>query len=220
MKSIKATKLFRKVLAFALAVGMTFSVSINAKAAAGAQGIDVSKYQGAINWAAVASSGVSYTFIKVGSTNSGIDPYFAANVQGAQAAGVRTGVYIYSYATTVEQAIQEAQLVLQWIEPYNINFPGAIDIEDKTQKGLDANTCTAIANAFCTVIAQAGYTPIVYTYTNFYKTHFTSALAYDKWIAQYADHNDTPGWAIWQYTSSGTIPGVNGRVDMNIASKD
>ena len=129
-------------------------------------------------------------------------------------------MYIYSYATSVEAAIQEAQLVVQWIEGYNINFPVAFDIEDKTQKGLDANTCTAMANAFASVINQAGYTPILYTYTNFYKSHFTSALACDKWIAQYADHNDIAGWAIWQYSSGGAVPGVNGRVDMNVAVKD
>ncbi|MBO5617802.1 MAG: hypothetical protein J5901_05600 [Pseudobutyrivibrio sp.] len=219
MKKLKTSRLFKFVAALFLAVCMTLSVPVTANAA-GAQGIDVSKYQGAINWGAVAQSGVSYAFIKVGSTKSGIDPYFAANVQGAQAAGIRTGVYIYSYATSVEAAAQEAALVLQWIEPYNINFPVAFDIEDKTQKGLDANTCTAIANTFCSIISQAGYTPIVYTYTNFYKSHFTSALAYDKWIAQYSDHNDIAGWAIWQYSSGGAVAGINGRVDMNIAAKD
>ncbi|MCR5580243.1 MAG: hypothetical protein K6F66_01525 [Pseudobutyrivibrio sp.] len=215
----KASKLIKSLAAFALAVCMILSTPLSVSAA-GAQGVDVSKYQGSINWAAVAQSGVSYTFIKVGSTKSGVDPYFAANVQGAQAVGIRTGVYIYSYATTVEAAVQEAQLVLQWIEPYNINFPVAFDIEDSVQKGLDANTCTAMANAFCGTIAAAGYTPILYTYTNFYKAHFTSGLAYDKWIAQYSDHNDIAGWAIWQYTSGGAVAGINGRVDMNVAAKD
>ncbi|SFN59236.1 Lyzozyme M1 (1,4-beta-N-acetylmuramidase), GH25 family [Pseudobutyrivibrio sp. UC1225] len=212
-------RLVKACAALMLSAALMVSAPISASAV-GIQGIDVSKYQGAINWAAVAQSGVTYTFIKVGSTNSGIDPYFAANVKGAQAAGIRTGVYIYSYATSVEAAIQEAQLVVQWIEGYNINFPVAFDIEDKTQKGLDANTCTAMANAFASVINAAGYTPILYTYTNFYKAHFTSALACDKWIAQYADHNDIAGWAIWQYSSGGAVPGVNGRVDMNVAVKD
>ena len=219
MKLTKLKQVIKSVAALSLAAVMVLSTPIKAQAA-GIPGIDVSKYQGAINWGAVAQSGVGYTFIKAGSVNSGIDPYFAANVKGAQAAGVRTGVYIYSYATTVEQAAQEAQLLLQWIEPYNINFPVAIDIEDKTQKGLDANTCTAMANTFCAIIAQAGYTPILYTYTNFYKSHFTSAFAYDKWIAQYADHNDIGGWSIWQYSSGGAVPGIAGRVDMNMASKD
>ena len=218
MRALKSKKLFKSFAALLLAVVMTVSVPLTAQAAN--QGIDVSKYQGAINWAAVAQSGVSYAFIKVGSTKSGVDPYFAANVTAAQAAGIRTGVYIYSYATSVEAAAQEAQLVLQWIEGYNINFPVAFDIEDSTQKGLDAATCTAMANTFCSIIAAAGYTPILYTYTNFYKSHFTSGLAYDKWIAQYSDHNDIAGWAIWQYSSSGSVAGISGRVDMNIAAKD
>lgn len=216
---MKFKGLVKACAALMLSAALIVSTPLTASAA-GIQGIDVSKYQGGINWAAVAQSGITYTFIKVGSSNSGIDPYFAANVKGAQAAGIRTGVYIYSYATSVEAAIQEAQLVVQWIEGYNINFPVAFDIEDKTQKGLDANTCTAMANAFASVINQAGYTPILYTYTNFYKSHFTSALACDKWIAQYADHNDIAGWAIWQYSSGGAVPGVNGRVDMNVAVKD
>ena len=93
MKKFTASKIFKSIAAVALAVCMTLSSSITADAA-GAQGIDVSKYQGGINWGAVAQSGISYAFIKVGSTKSGVDPYFAANVQGAQAAGVRTGVYI------------------------------------------------------------------------------------------------------------------------------
>ncbi len=219
MKRLKLRNLVKSFTALALAAVMTFSMPISAEAA-GNQGVDVSKYQGNINWTAVAQSGVTYAFIKVGSTKRGIDPYFAKNVAGAQAAGIRTGVYIYSYATTVEAAAQEAQIVLQWIEPYSINFPVAFDIEDSTQKGLDANTCTAIANTFCTIISQAGYTPLLYTYTNFYKTHFTSALVADKWIAQYADHNDIAGWTIWQYSSSGAVPGIAGRVDMNVAAKD
>ncbi|MCR5416659.1 MAG: hypothetical protein K6E79_07680 [Pseudobutyrivibrio sp.] len=214
----RASKVVKSLAAFALAVVMTFSAPLTVSA--GNQGIDVSKYQGAINWAAVAQSGVSYAFIKVGSTKSGVDPYFATNVRNAQAAGVRTGVYIYSYATSVEAAAQEAALVLQWIEGYNINYPIAFDMEDACQKGLDAATCTAMANTFCSIIAQAGYTPMLYTYTNFYKSHFTSGLAYDKWIAQYSDHNDIAGWAIWQYSSSGAVAGVNGRVDMNVAAKD
>lgn len=218
MKKLNTSRFFKSIAALMLAVVMTFSVPLTANAAT--QGIDVSKYQGSINWAAVAQQGISFAFIKVGSTKSGLDPYFAANVQGAQAAGVRTGVYIYSYATSVDAAAAEAQMVLQWIEGYNINFPIAFDIEDSVQKGLDANTCTAMANTFCSIISAAGYTPILYTYTNFYKTHFTSAMAYDKWIAQYSDHNDIAGWAIWQYSSSGAVSGISGRVDMNIAAKD
>lgn len=218
---IKHKKLLRFTKA-ALALMLTAAITLsNASVAdAASLGIDVSKYQGAINWGAVPSSGVTYAFIKVGSTKSGVDPAFAANVIGAQAAGIRTGVYIYSYATSVEAAVNEANLVLQWIEGYNINFPVAFDIEDKVQKGLDANTVTAMCNAFCDVIAAAGYHPIVYTGANFYRSHMTPALRYDIWIAQYASACEIPGHSIWQSSYQGSVAGVAGNVDINYMYKD
>lgn len=204
----------KSLLALLLATVTFLSSGISADAAM--LGIDVSKHNGGINWGAVASSGVSYAFIKVGSTNSGMDPYFPANVQGAQAAGVRTGVYIYSYATDVAGAVNEANQVLAWIEPYNINFPVAYDIENSTQQNLDKATVTAMCNAFCDVIYSAGYTPLVYTYTSFFKSHVDpSQLRYDKWIAQYGSKCDIPGYTIWQYSSTGSVSGLSGNVDMN-----
>ncbi|MBQ3792721.1 MAG: hypothetical protein II798_00325 [Lachnospiraceae bacterium] len=213
------TKSFRKsVMALGLAAVMALTPVSTARAAV--LGIDVSKYNGGIDWGSVAASGVSYTFIKVGSTKSGVDPRFAENITNAQACGVRTGVYIYSYAHSVEEAINEANLVLQWIEPYNVNFPIAFDIEDRSQAGIDPNTFTEMCNQFCDVIASAGYTPIVYTYRNFFRAHVTPNLRYDYWIAQYAGACDVPGHAIWQYSSNGSVAGVPSRVDMNWMNKD
>ena len=93
--------------------------AVNANGAI-AQGVDVSKHNGAINWGQVAAAGMKFAFIKVGSTKSGIDPNFASNITNAQAAGLRTGVYLYSYATTPEAAAAEADLVLQWISNYTV----------------------------------------------------------------------------------------------------
>ncbi len=217
-KHKKLQRFLKTAVALSLAAALSLSSSVPANAAE--LGIDVSKYQGAIDWAAVPSSGVSYTFIKVGSTKSGIDPYFAANVMGAQAAGIRTGVYIYSYADSVEAAVNEAQLVLQWIENFNINFPVAFDVEDKVYNKLDPATITAMCNAFCDVIASAGYHPIVYTGTNFYKKNITPDLRYDIWIAQYNTYCAIPGHAIWQASCTGRIPGIAGDVDINYMYKD
>lgn len=217
-KHKKLFRLTKTVFSFILAAALSLSSASVANAAS--LGIDVSKYQGAINWGAVPTSGVTYTFIKVGSTKSGIDPAFAANVIGAQAAGIRTGVYLYSYATSVEAAMAEAALVLQWIEGFNINFPVAFDIEDKIQAGLDANTVTAMCNAFCDIVAAAGYHPIVYTGANFYRQHITPALRYDIWIAQYGKACEIPGPAIWQASCTGTVAGVPGQVDINYMYKD
>ncbi len=210
----------RSLLAFVLAVAISFSTVMPANAA-GALGIDVSKYNGGINWNAVKSQGVSYAFIKVGSTKSGLDPYFAANVRGAQAAGIRTGVYIYSYANNVQEAANEAAQVLAWIEQYGINFPVAYDIENSNHKNLDASTVTAMCNAFCDVIYSAGYTPLVYTYANFFKSHIISSqLKYGKWVAQYGTGCDIPGYTIWQYSSKGSLSGMNGDVDLNTMAVD
>lgn len=218
IKHKKSHCFLKTFLAFSLAAALSLLSTVPAEAAE--LGIDVSKYQGAINWAAVPASGVTYTFIKVGSTKSGIDPCFAANVLGAQAAGIRTGVYIYSYADSVEAAVNEAVLVLQWIENFNINFPVAFDVEDKVYNKLDPGTITAMCNAFCDVIASAGYHPIVYTGTNFYKKNITPDLRYDIWIAQYNTSCAVPGHAIWQASCTGSIPGIAGSVDINYMYKD
>ena len=101
------------VLAAAVAAGTFLSTPATAKAAAPlAKGIDVSKYQGAVNWSAVKNAGYSFAFIKAGSAKSGLDPYYAVNMAGATAAGMKVGVYIYSYATTVEGAMTEAQFAI------------------------------------------------------------------------------------------------------------
>ncbi len=185
-----------------------------------AQGIDVSKHNGAVNWGQVAASGMKFTFIKVGSAKSGVDPQFAANITGAQAAGLKTGVYIYSYAVTPEQAAQEAQLVLQWIEPYTVNYPIVFDIEDKCHKNLSEQQLINIVNAFCTIIDAAGYYPMVYSNKNMFVGKM-SIVGWDKWVAQY---NDTCEYdnnvCFWQYTSSGKIGGVSGNVDVNYQYKD
>ncbi|MCI8615070.1 GH25 family lysozyme [Parablautia intestinalis] len=185
-----------------------------------AQGIDVSKHNGAVNWGQVAASGMKFTFIKAGSTKSGVDPQFAANITGAQAAGLKTGVYLYSYATTPEQAANEANLVLQWIAPYTVNFPIVFDIEDSCHKGLSNQQLIDIVNAFCTIIDAAGYYPMVYSNKNMFVDKMGNA-GWDKWVAQYnssCDYNNNV--CFWQYSSHGNVGGVSGRVDVNYQYKD
>lgn len=185
-----------------------------------AKGIDVSKHNGAVNWGQVAGAGITFTFIKVGSTNSGIDPQFAANITGAQAAGLKTGVYLYSYATTPEQAANEANLVLQWIEPYTVNYPIVFDIEDKCHKNLSEQQLIDIINAFCTTIDAAGYYPMVYSSKNMFVQKL-SITGWDKWVAQYNDSCEyNNNVCFWQYSSHGSVNGVGGRVDVNYQYKD
>ncbi len=213
-----------RFLAFvcALVVGMT-AVPMQAEAigaeSAIAVGVDVSKYQGAIDWGALAAQGVSFAFVKVGSAKSGVDPYFDYNMRAASAAGLRTGAYIYSYATSVEGAVAEANWVLSMLDPYPVSFPVVFDIEDNVQKALDPGTLSLMSNAFCTVIEEAGYYPMVYSGRNFFRDRLPF-VAYDRWVAQYAGALEYEGASIWQATSKAQLAGINGNVDLNYLFKD
>nr|MDE7476405.1 hypothetical protein [Lachnospiraceae bacterium] len=220
MRKLKSANKFTRIICTLLAVCMLCSVpTFQSEAAAGERGIDVAKYQGTINWAAVAQSGVTFAFIKVGSTKSGIDPYFYYNMLAAQQAGIKTGVYIYSYATNVEQAAVEAQFVLNAIQNVQVSFPVVWDVEDNVHKTLSPEMLSLMANTFCAMIEAEGYYPMVYSSRNWYLDRI-GPVFYDKWVAQWAAACDIPGAAVWQYTSKGSVPGVNGNVDMDYALKD
>lgn len=222
-QTIKSTG--KRVIAAILSAAVLWTMpavtadAVNANGAI-ARGVDVSKHNGAINWGQVAGAGMNFTFIKVGSTNSGIDPNFASNITNAQAAGLKTGVYLYSYATTPEAAANEANLVLQWIDGYTVNYPVVFDIEDKCHKNLSSQQLIDIVNAFCTVIDAAGYYPMVYSNKNMFAGKL-SIVGWDKWVAQY---NDTCEYnnnvCFWQYTGSGKVNGFSGKVDINYQYKD
>ncbi|MCR5671937.1 MAG: hypothetical protein K6G10_13105 [Butyrivibrio sp.] len=180
-----------------------------------AVGVDVSKYQGGINWQQAKAAGVKFAMIRVGTTKKGLDEQFVNNINGANAAGVRTGIYIYSYATTPEAAAAEANQVLAWIAPYSVTFPIAIDIEDSCQKGLNSAQLQAIADTFCAIINANGYEPMVYSYRNWFQGRMPSVSS-PKWIAQYSPTCDYPGeYAMWQSSSHGKYAGIPGRVDVN-----
>lgn len=221
----KCTHILKRICAAALAVamlGMVPASEVRAVSANGSisRGVDVSKHNGGVNWNQVAASGIQFAFIKAGSTNSGIDPQFAANITGAQAAGLKTGVYIYSYAVTPEQAANEANLILQWIAPYTVNYPVVFDIEDKCHKNLSNQQLIDIINAFCSVIDAAGYYPVVYSNKNMFVQKL-STVGWDKWVAQYnssCEYNNNV--CFWQYSSNGSVSGINGRVDVNYQYKD
>ncbi|MDD6810636.1 MAG: GH25 family lysozyme [Lachnospiraceae bacterium] len=213
----------KKVIAFVLAGMMAFA-PVNYVQAAGAgnaiaKGIDVSKHNGAIDWSSVPSSGISFAFIKAGSTKSGVDPYFDANMRGAQNAGLKVGVYLYSYATTVEQAQNEANLLLGWLSNYTVTFPVVYDVEDSCHKGMSQEQLQALINTFCSTVSAAGYYPMVYSSKNWFNQRIGN-VGYDKWVAQYADNLEYNGASFWQCTSHGSVAGVGTRVDINYQFKD
>ena len=202
------------LLAAAVAAGTFAAAPVSAEAASIAKGIDVSKYQGAVNWSSVKNAGYSFAFVKIGSAKSGLDPYYAANMTGANAAGLKVGAYIYSYATTVEGAITEAQFAIAALEPYTVSYPVVYDLEDSIHKNMSPEQLASLAVAFCSTMQSAGYYPMVYSSKN-WMTGKIAATPYDKWIAQYNDVCEYPNPAFWQFTSSGTVSGINGRVDLN-----
>lgn len=219
MKRIKNT--VRRVTAMVMAAVLLWTAQpADVSAANVAKGVDVSKYNGAIDWNQAKSAGIDFAFIKIGSTKSGIDPNFATNIAGAQAAGIRTGVYVYSYATTPEAAIREANLVLEWIDGYTVNYPIVFDIEDKCQRKLSQEQLISIINSFCMTIEAAGYYPMVYSYKSMFDGKL-NICGWDRWVAHYNENcGSTNNVCVWQYTSKGRVAGFGGNVDLNYQYKD
>ncbi len=213
----------KRIAGLALAMSLvllTFAGSpLPAKAAPLATGIDVSQYQGAIDWTRVRNAGYTFAFVKIGSAKSGLDPYFAANMAGAQAAGLKVGAYVYSYASTIEGAVTEAQFAIAALEPFSVSMPVVYDLEDTIHESMTAEQVAALAVAFCSTVQMAGYYPMVYSGRNFAVEKF-GGIPYEKWIAQYGPSCDYPGMAFWQFSSKGSVPGISGNVDLNYQWKD
>ena len=193
----------------------------------GTMGIDVSKWNGSIDWNAVKNSGVNYVIIRVGYRGSSQgalieDPKFKTNIKGATAAGLKVGVYFFTQAVDEVEAVQEASMVLDRISGYKISYPVFLDVEGSGGRGdaIDSATRTAVCKAFCNTIKNAGYTPGVYAN----KTWLTSKMdagalsGYKIWLAQYAKTPTYTGrYDLWQYRSDGKVSGISGKVDLNIS---
>lgn len=186
-----------------------------------ARGIDVSHWKQQIDWNAVAADDVS--FVMLGTRYKGeVDPYFRTNAEGAHKAGIALGAYIYSYATTPEMAVEEADFVLDLIKDYPISYPVAFDVEDNGTLGaLTPGQVSDIINAFCERIADAGYYPMVYANDNWLANKIDlGAIDYDIWVARYGKFPDYEDPAMWQATSSGEISGVEGNTDIDFQFHD
>ncbi len=192
-----------------------------------ARGIDVSKFQGSIDWNAVKADGITFAIIRCGYRGYGSgalveDSTYRQNIQGAINAGLRVGVYFYSQAINEAEAVEEASMVLSLVSGYSLPLGVYYDTESVgggRANALSAAERTACAVAFCETIRSAGYSAGVYSYASwFYNAlNFANISKYNIWIAQYRDtlsfsykHN------IWQYTGSGSVKGISKPVDMNI----
>ena len=190
--------------------------------------IDVSKWQGPMNWATVKNAGVNHAMIRAGYGNSvrQIDPQFKRNAAQCIALGIDWGVYWYSYATSPAQACQEARCCLQVIQGLKPTMPVAYDIEyEPGILALDNATRTAMVKAFLEEVEAAGYYGILYASTNFIQTklNWRELTQYDVWAAQYGSRCTCPlPFGIWQYSSSNPlgIPGFGTSLDCNHVYKD
>ena len=206
--------------------GSDGALSVNSST--GIMGIDVSKWNGTIDWTAVKNSGVNYVIIRCGYRGSSTgaliqDPKFKANIQGASAAGIKVGVYFFTQAVNEVEAVEEASMVLNLVKGHKLSYPIFIDVESSGGRadGLDRNTRTAVVNAFCRTIQNGGYAAGIYANKTWFESKMnTSALSgYKIWLAQYAaaPTYKATRYDMWQYTSKGKVSGIKGDVDLNLS---
>lgn len=192
-------------------------------------GIDVSKWNKDIDWMKVKNAGVEFAIIRAGYRGSTtgslvVDPYFEQNIKGAAEAGVLTGVYFFTQAVNEVEAVEEASMVIELLKKYEIQYPVFIDTEgaggNGRADGLDVATRTAVCEAFCSTIANEGYKAGVYASRNWYNTRLEAERLekYYIWLAEYRSEPLYEGsYQMWQYTSKGSIDGIEGNVDVNIS---
>ncbi len=194
----------------------------------GSMGIDVSKWNGNIDWNAVKNSGVSYAIIRCGYRGSSTgalieDPKFRSNIKGAKAAGLKVGVYFFSQAVNEVEAVEEASMALSLASGYGLNYPIFLDVESSGGRGdgISKETRTAVCKAFCSTVQNSGVSAGIYANKTWFteKINTGSLTGYKIWLAQYAS---TPTYTatrydMWQYSSKGKVSGINGNVDMNIS---
>lgn len=189
-------------------------------------GIDVSKWQANIDWKAVSQSGVKFAIIRCAyrGAKDGLiheDPYFKANIKGATQNGIKVGVYFFSQAINEVEAIEEASMSIGLVQGYYLHFPIFIDTEKATNgraNGLDRATRTKVVRAFCETVRNSGYKAGIYASKSWYNDNLdmSQLSSYNIWVAQYnTSCNYTGRYDMWQYTDSGSVPGIKGNVDMN-----
>lgn len=196
------------------------------------RGIDVSKWQSIINWNA-AKNDIDFAMLRAGYGQGSVDEQFIRNANECTRLEIPFGVYWFSYAYNVERARKEAQYCIEAIKSCTLTYPVAFDFEydsvDNAAKAgitVTKQLASDMTRAFCEEIRTAGYTPIVYANPDYLSRYFDADIAsrYDIWLAQWPknpDVNNPPReCAMWQYSSSGSVSGINGRVDMNVCYKD
>lgn len=196
-------------------------------------GIDVSSWQGYVDWKKVKADGIDFAILRAGLRGYGsagklsLDNEIARNLEGTRAAGIPVGIYFYTMAVNEAEAEEEAQLVLDAIKGYDITWPVIIDVELPSAvgrtDGLTPGQRTDVVITFCEKVKAAGYTPMIYANMRTFneRLELDRLEDYEKWFAQYFSRPYYPyDFGIWQYTSSGEVDGVSGTADLNIAFRD
>lgn len=197
------------------------------------KGIDVSQWQGDIDWQSVKNSDIDFAIIRAGYGQNNIDSKFKKNVTECNKLGIPCGIYWFSYAYTEEMARQEARYVLEAVKPYKINYPVVFDFEGDSvnyalKKGITITKemASSFAKAFCKELENNHYYAMVYANPDYLNRYYDTDVTkyYDLWLAQWPSNPDFDNpprkCGIWQYTSSGEVTGISGRVDRNIAYND
>ena len=189
------------------------------------KGIDVSEFQGKIDWSAVRRDGITFAMLRCGygRYDSQTDERFLANYDAATRAGVHVGAYLFSYAVTTEQARQEAQMCLRRIAGKRFDYPIAYDVETSAHRKLGAKKLSAVVQTFCETLEAHGCYVSVYTNLSMLENCLSDDVRrrYDVWLAQWSSAPTYSGaFGMWQYSADGTIRGVRGKVDLDRAYKD
>ncbi len=226
----------KKLISFILSVCCIFTIfgvptayADGEKSSVVAYGIDVSFWQGKIDWEKVKQSGKTFAIIRAGSTK-GMDDYFEENYKNAKAAGVYLGCYFYTYATTKEEALKDADMLLSWLEGKQFEYPVFYDMEDKTQlqSGITKDKRTEMCLAFMNKMEKAGWYVGTYANATWYKNYLDeNALgkAGELWLAAWTnsgqpDKDYSDKYGLWQYSSEGKVNGIGGNVDLDVSYKN
>lgn len=191
--------------------------------------VDVSGFQPALDWNALRNAGVTIAMIRVGYRGYGAgslveDDMFRQHIEGAKAAGIKVGVYFFSQAISYEEGVEEAKYAISLTKEYNLEMPIAIDTEamyaeDARTEDLSIDARTDSIVGFCETVKQAGQTPMIYSNRNWFVQQLDMSRLgdYKLWLAQYANQPNFPYWYQgWQYTDTGSIPGVSVDLDLNV----
>ena len=190
------------------------------------KGIDVSKWQGKINFEAVRDAGCQFVIMRIGHGRNGMemDEYYRSNMAGAKSAGLDVGVYFYSTANTEKAVRQEARWIAENLKGEKLDFPVVFDWESFSnfQKyGMSIHDLNMLFEAFADELQKQGYSAMLYGSKNYLQNFWYPQKKYPVWLAHYTDQTDYLGdYAIWQMSCRGRIPGIAGDVDLDIQYMD